>query len=321
MTNKSRGWTITMYTVNGEELNTNMDHQNTFIMDQDIDGAMWQLERCPETQRLHYQGFFVYKNPRNFNAVKDKWSPHHVEKMKGRVSQNILYCGKEDSRVDGPWRYGTLPEKQGKRNDLEAFKDAVKEGATMEELMEQHSNVVAKHPGFVSLYRSRHAKKQKIIPNGFRKWQKWTIHLVNRDPHEREVYWFYDPEGGNGKTWMSKYLIQQYPGQIFYSNGGKAADILFGYQGEKVVIFDYTRDYQEYVGYGAMEQLKNGIMYSPKYQSVLKHFDTPHVIIFANFKPDFTKLSKDRWRIIEFVNHEVYLKYELNGEQIEEKIQ
>lgn len=290
-----------MYTVNGEDLKEDMDHERNFVMDDSVEGAMWQLERCPETGRLHYQGFFVYKNARTFNSVREKWAPHHIEKMMGRVSQNIIYCGKEDSRVLGPWRHGNLPENQGKRKELDAFKEAVKDGASMDELLEEHSSVIAKHPGFVSLYRSRHAKRARIETDGLRPWQQWTVDLLGGTPQERPVYWFYDPVGGHGKTWLSKYLIQENPGQVFYSNGGKSADILFGYQGEKIVIFDYTRDYKEFVGYGAMEQLKNGIMYSPKYQSVLKHFDTPHVIIFANFIPDYTKLSRDRWHTIEFL--------------------
>lgn len=300
------------------------DHEQKWLSlfgDEDLKGWMFQLERCPDTDRLHYQGFFLFENARSFNTVKELVTPCHVEKMKGRVTQNIIYCGKEDSRVLGPWRAGDLPERAGKRTDLDSFKDAVKEGATMDELLEDHSSVVAKHPGFVSLYRSRHAKRQRIETDALHPWQQWTIDLLKSEPQERPVFWYYDPIGGHGKTWLSKYLIQEFPGQVFYSNGGKSADILFGYQGEKIVIFDYTRDYQEFVGYGPMEQLKNGIMYSPKYQSVLKHFDTPHVIVFANFSPEYNKLSQDRWRVIEFSLEGIFLKYQLNNNQVEEQIQ
>lgn len=319
MANKSRAFTITMYSVNGEDLKEEMDHENSFILDQDIKGAMWQLERCPDTGRLHYQGFFVYENPRNFNAVRDKWAPHHIEKMKGRVTQNIIYCGKEETRVLGPWRYGDLPENQGKRKELDSFKDAVKEGKTWDMIIEEHSDVVAKHPGFVSLYRSKHAKKAKLTVEEFRPWQSWTLDLLKEDPHDRHVYWFYDPIGGNGKTFLSKFLVQEQ--QAFYMNGGKSADICFAYQGERIVIFDYMRDHKDFVGYGPIEQLKNGMFFSPKYQSVMKSFDTPHVIIFANFEPEYSKLSKDRWRVIRFTEEGIFLTYNEGDNYIENQIQ
>lgn len=327
MANKSRNWCVTVYTIGGEDIQEAWDHEAKFASlfpEDDIPkGWMFQLERCPDTGRLHYQGFFIFENPRAFNPVREMIAPHHLERMKGRVSQNVIYCGKEDSRVLGPWRFGELPENQGKRNDLEAFKEAVRNGANFYDLMEEHSNVVAKHPGFVGLYRSAHAKRARVDTDILYPWQTWLLSKAREQPEERPVYWFYDQKGGRGKTWMCKVLLQENQGNVFYSNGGKAADITFGYQGEKIVLFDYTRDYQDYVGYGPMEQLKNGVLFSTKYQSILKNFDPPHVFVFANFEPDFTKLSRDRWRVIRFADEgtDVIMTYTLGDLVIEDKIQ
>ena len=60
---------------------------------------------------------------------------------------------------------------------------------------------------------------------------------------------------------------------------------------------DLARDSHDYVNYGALEQLKNGLVYNTKYESGMRMFDTPHVVVFSNFPPDETKISPDRVKL------------------------
>jgi len=48
-----------------------------------------------------------------------------------------------------------------------------------------------------------------------------------------------------------------------------------------------------------MEELKDGVLFSGKYESKTKIYDIPHVIVFANFLPKENALSKDRLKIID----------------------
>lgn len=68
-----------------------------------------------------------------------------------------------------------------------------------------------------------------------------------------------------------------------------------------ICIFDLSRTQAEKIDaiYMAMEQFKNGRIFSPKYHSATKVFRTPHVVVFANYPPDLSKLSQDRWDIEE----------------------
>ena len=48
--------------------------------------------------------------------------------------------------------------------------------------------------------------------------------------------------------------------------------------------------------YQVIEDLKNGRITSQKYSGKVKYLGAiPHVIVFANWKPNFSKLSRDRW--------------------------
>jgi len=51
------------------------------------------------------------------------------------------------------------------------------------------------------------------------------------------------------------------------------------------------------VVYEVIELLHNGYVCSGKYDSKSFRFAPPHVFVFANFAPDETTLSADRWKI------------------------
>jgi hypothetical protein len=71
------------------------------------------------------------------------------------------------------------------------------------------------------------------------------------------------------------------------------------YDKEPVVVFDLSRtmvDHCDHI-YNIIEKFKDVCLFSGKYESHTKIFDPPHVVIFANFKPDLTKLSEDRWKV------------------------
>lgn len=68
----------------------------------------------------------------------------------------------------------------------------------------------------------------------------------------------------------------------------------------------YTREdgtQNSFVNFTAIEELKNGTFISTKYNTKRMRGPSPHVVIFANFEPDYTVLSKDRWIIGEIDPH------------------
>lgn len=134
-------------------------------------------------------------------------------------------------------------------------------------------------------------------------WQKKLIKRLQKEPDERSIYWYVDEEGGAGKTKICKYLAVKHKALVV--NGG-VKDILYGattFIKENENIDDYifilhlTRSTEQFVSYEGIESLKDGLWYNRKYESGMTIINNPHVIIFANFKPNTSKLTNDRWKI------------------------
>lgn len=133
-------------------------------------------------------------------------------------------------------------------------------------------------------------------------WQKDIIAYIGHDPHDREILWLWEPEGGIGKTKFCKLLQAKHgAGVISWGNSG---DILYAVNNmgpKSVYVFDLTRTKSDKIGdsevYAALEQVKNGMVFNTKYESKTMLMAPPHVIVFSNEKPDTEKMSKDRWTI------------------------
>lgn len=132
-----------------------------------------------------------------------------------------------------------------------------------------------------------------------KEWQTKCLGLIERDPDERTIYWFWENKGCSGKTTLAKHICINQKEAIYVS--GKASDIKFAISEmevkPKIIIWDLCRSQEDYVSYQGIEEVKNGIFFSGKYKGGMVIYNNPHVIIFANFPPDRSKLSKDRWKV------------------------
>lgn len=131
-----------------------------------------------------------------------------------------------------------------------------------------------------------------------RRWQNQLLTLIDHQK-VREIYWIVDPIGNNGKTFMSYYL-QDLHGAMRVPNPS-STDFAFAYDYQNIVVFDYNRVEKKHINYSLLEDLKNGSLWSPKYMSNVKSFREKNIVVvcFANYPPDFSALSHDRWTLFD----------------------
>lgn len=137
-----------------------------------------------------------------------------------------------------------------------------------------------------------------LRPEQLYKWQKEIVDIVKKIPDKRTIHWYWEPNGKCGKSEFAKFLGYYYDAVLVE---GKKNDILYNAanHNSNIYLFDFERSMEEYISYGAMEKIKNGFYMSGKYESVSIIRNSPHIIVFANFEPDKSKLSQDRWHIVE----------------------
>lgn len=148
----------------------------------------------------------------------------------------------------------------------------------------------------------RFPKPIKVIKELY-DWQKDLVDIVSKDPDDRTIYWIWDQDGNKGKSAFAKYLVVNHDAIIL---SGKGNDCKYGIVKycenngvyPEIIIYDIPRTNIDFVSYEALESIKNGLFFSGKYESGQVVMNPPHIICFANSEPDTSKMSADRWKVI-----------------------
>lgn len=182
----------------------------------DMDYMVFQLERG-EAGTEHLQGYIRFKRRKALDTVRRYFNEDrmHLEIAKGTELQNKDYCSKDETRIDGPWEFGSFePDqgKQGKRSDFDAIRDDLAAGLSLAE-------VAVKYSGDFIRYHSGITHMQELV--------------APRPPAIRDVQvavWWGSTGVGKTyrvmKTWPDAYQVQ--PGRDPWGR----------YREEDLVVFD-----------------------------------------------------------------------------------
>lgn len=141
--------------------------------------------------------------------------------------------------------------------------------------------------------------KQRFGP--LRGIQKAVLSALDKSG-DREIVLWYDPEGNSGKSFLCGALWERRIGFYAppYLNGVKdiVQFIASGYNQEKYIIIDLPRAMKwDKSLYAGIEAIKDGLIADPRYSAKTRNIRGVKVLVMSNTKPDFDKLSKDRWRM------------------------
>jgi len=156
-------------------------------------------------------------------------------------------------------------------------------------------------------------------------WQKTFLEMINEKPDYRTIFWICDKVGNSGKTALSKYLYLKERGKwLICKDLGTSRDSATIIKNELEngwlshgIIIDLPRSAEKQTRmYNYIEEVKDGFITSQKYQGGTCIFNSPHVVIMANWMPDTKCLSLDRWKIYkineekELIHHKVDFVYD-----------
>lgn len=240
----------------------------------------FQKEEAPTTKAIHFQGQMSLLKKARMSEVWN-WFPTPSQVRRTRnVGASELYCQKAETRIEGPWTKGDVKREMGGRPKKE-----------------------------VKNYALQPAPNSKF-PTGLRPvpltWYDWQMFCMGRGgltPGERFVEWFWGPKGCAGKTTMCHKLVVDFEANVIGND--RLGDILAFVEENRSRLYvineprtevDYDRSK---FPYAALELIKDGLFSKSKYEvkQVVRQWCS-HVFVFTNRPPDLTKLTADRWKVV-----------------------
>lgn len=244
-----------------------------------------------KTHRLHWHIAVQFRNQVTFTRVKKALPRANIKTpMKGSADDCRGYLNKDNKILfeDG------VACQQGGRMGL--LVQAIKAGRTIPELLEEFPEEVLKfHGGVEFAIRALQSPTFNPPVHPLYPWQAKLERIALSAPDERTIWSIVDLVGNTGKSWFCKYMHKTHGAMIL--ENGKTADIAHAYGGERIVMIDLAKAV-EGVNYQIIEALKNGVLFSGKYDSRTKYYDCPHVFLFSNWELDASRFTRDKLKVI-----------------------
>ncbi|AGS36225.1 replication-associated protein [Circoviridae 15 LDMD-2013] len=198
---------FTLYNADPEDVASKLselvDNQDSWLR-----YAIFQEEKCPESDRLHLQGYLECTKPVRFGTLKDfLGSTVHLERRRGNRQQARDYCRKEETRVRGPWECGDWnANKQGQRTDLDAIREMVVAGATEESIADEYFGTWARNHRAIARYKFLKSKPRDFKPRVIIRWGVAGSGKTRGvyDTHETAVV-YNVPRPNGGTVWFDGY--------------------------------------------------------------------------------------------------------------------
>ena len=250
----------------------------------------FQLEKGKETGYIHYQCRFTLIKKTVMNTLlgmfhQDGIGGVHLSQTSDGGKVDSKYVCKLDTRIDGPWDHNMDSD--------------------------------------ISKFIPIHVRNAVLKP-----WQEMLLYLLSVYD-ERIINVIYDPQGKKGKSWFCAYMESKGLAFVlpFINSYLQCMQFAYGelpkYEYDKDKFFTFLIDLPRMVGYtklkihdiwGAIENIKNGKTFDPRYENKKQTINYPTIAVFVNDLPDLNCLSKDRWKIWSIDNEMKLVPYKMYGE-------
>jgi len=175
----------------------------------------------------------------------------------------------------------------------------------MDKLAEPHAKAV------IALYRyGSQEEREEVSPLiNEHSWSKQLRGELAAKPNPRQIIWVVDTVGNTGKSALCKHLSStDQQSFLVVTRMSQTRSVMTlvtraiakGEWNKHAVLLDLPRKAaRSYSLYETVGMLKDGMITTLGCAGKTLVFDSPHVVVFANFWPDTTQLTGDRWDVRE----------------------
>lgn len=239
------------------------DQENFQLLDPsewpDCTYCVYQLEMCPDTSRLHFQGYVEFTGVKRYSWVQancEGLEGAHFEVRRGTMEEARNYAMKHDTRLDGPWEWGRPKPGQGSRTDLIHLKRALDEGQTITQISENFVGAFLRYGRGIREYKRLHTPQ--------RDWPMEIIILVG--------------PSGTGKT---RWARQNAGEDVYWKDKSKWWD---DYEGQHTIVWDEF--YGHCLPYSALLQLLDRYPFRVEGKGTSFQFSSRRIIFTTNQEPE-----------------------------------
>lgn len=260
-------------------------------------------ETAPTTGTRHLQGFFRLNQPVRLSWLVNHVGPAHYERARATDEQAANYCKKDGDFFEE----GTLATSQGRRTDIERYVEWIDEfiadngrAPTESEVGRGNPAILVRLRGSWQAIAAARAPTPVLREGEPTEWQVGLNDLLEADADDRSILFVVDEQGNVGKTWFQQWYFSKNAEKTQIIGVGKKEDMAYLVDVTKqVFLIDVPRGSMQYLQYPFLENLKDRVVFSPKYSSHLKILHhVPHIVVFCNEEPNHDMLSEDRFNII-----------------------
>lgn len=157
-------------------------------------------------------------------------------------------------------------------------------------------------------------------------WHQEFFEFLAFKPDRRKVYWIWEETGNVGKSWMALYLFNYKLAYCVQQTGGGTNFSTIMYNAvksgwdQKILIFDFPREAETKSIYQCIEFVCNRMVTTTKYQGGSFVIKRPLIVVLANFRPNFKKMSLDRW-ILRSIGKDKEFNHPLHSDEIDDQFE
>lgn len=256
-----------------------------------------------DTGTPHIQGYVEFSLRKRLRSVKRfVGNRAHCEVSRGSPEEASLYCKKDDDYRES----GQLEQRgQGRRSDIDRFVEWIQSfdgRPTDRDMANAFPSLFLRYSVRLRELRDHLLPEPQFLDGDLNDWQEELYGILNGESDDRKILFYVDEQGGNGKSWFCRYMMLHRPEDVQVLSVGKRDDLAHAIDPQKkIFLFNIPRNGMQYLQYQLLEQLKDRMVFSPKYDSRTKilHY-CPFVVVFSNEYPDMTAMTDDRYVIEEF---------------------
>lgn len=277
-----------------------------------------------ESGTPHLQGFVIFNHSKTLGQAKRAIGPRaHLERARGSNLDASNYC-KKGIQSHEEWvalkekgpnfgkeavfeEFGSFPPEPNKTHRFDAFKEWVlahPHKPRRDEVATEFPSIFLQYGRCMEWIDLIYPAPQPPTGVELRSYQRRLEERLEQEPDDRKIIFVIDPVGNTGKSFFGKYMYRKHPDDVQILSIAKRDDLCHTVNEHKsIFIFDVPRSQSEFLQYSVLESLKDGLVFSPKYQSRMKMLTKKaHVVVMMNERPDMNKLSTDRYEVINWLS-------------------